>query len=132
MGYAARSRSRAGSASATPAPGLRVLGEIASRRSPGKSEDAEQHYGEAQALAADLGMRPLVARGHLGLGECYQRADTRQRSRAHLTTAAAMFRELGMTYWTEKADVIARMRPLQGPADGASRGRRGTGVRRDR
>jgi hypothetical protein len=43
-------------------------------------------------------------RGHLGLGKLYRRTDKREESREHLTTATTMYREMGMTYWLEKAE----------------------------
>jgi uncharacterized protein HemY len=47
--------------------------------------------------------RPLVAHCHLGLGRLYERTNKHQEAREHLTTAAAMYREMGMTFWLEKA-----------------------------
>jgi hypothetical protein len=35
------------------------------------------------------------------------------RRREHLTTATTMYREMGMTYWLEKAEAEAEMRSLQ-------------------
>ena len=49
-------------------------------------------------------MRPLVAHCHLGLGNLYRRTDKREQARGHLATATAMYREMGMTYWLEKAE----------------------------
>jgi hypothetical protein len=49
-------------------------------------------------------MRPLVAHCHLGLGKLYRRTGKREQARDHLTTAATMYREMGMTYWLEKAE----------------------------
>jgi hypothetical protein len=56
------------------------------------------------ALAGELGMRPLVAHCHLGLGKLSRRTDDDIKAREHLTTAATMYREMGMTFWLEKAD----------------------------
>ena len=42
-------------------------------RRPSRRETAEGHYREALALATELGMRPLVAHCHLGLGKLYRR-----------------------------------------------------------
>ena len=50
---------------------LRLLGDIAARRDPPESAQAEAHYQQALALADELGMRPLVAHCHLGLGTLY-------------------------------------------------------------
>jgi class 3 adenylate cyclase/tetratricopeptide (TPR) repeat protein len=83
---------------------LHLLGAIASHRDPPDAEAAEGHYREVLALAGDLGMRPLVAHCHLGLAKLYRRTGKRQEAREHLTTATTMYREMGMTYWLEKAE----------------------------
>jgi tetratricopeptide (TPR) repeat protein len=83
---------------------LHLLGAIAARRDPPAIDEATQHYGRALALAGDLGMRPLVAHCHLGLGKLYRRTDKREQAQEHLTTATTMYREMGMTYWLEKAE----------------------------
>ena len=54
---------------------LRLLGEIAARRDPPEVDLAAAHYQEALALADELGMRPLVAHCHRGLGTLYAAAD---------------------------------------------------------
>jgi hypothetical protein len=46
----------------------------------------------------------LVAHCHLGLGKLYHRTDKREQAREHLATATTMYREMGMTYWLEKAE----------------------------
>jgi hypothetical protein len=53
-------------------------------------------------------MRPLVARCHLGLGALYRRAVAPARAREHLTTAVAMFRDMDMRLWLERADAERR------------------------
>ena len=52
---------------------LRLLGEIAARREPPEIDQAEAHYRHALALAEELGMHPLQAHCHLGLGTLYAR-----------------------------------------------------------
>jgi hypothetical protein len=66
----------------------------------------------ALALAGELGMRPLLAHCHVGLGKLYRRTDKRDDAREHLTTATTMYREMGMTYWVEQAE--AEIRALAG------------------
>jgi tetratricopeptide (TPR) repeat protein len=83
---------------------LRLLGEVFSRNDPLDPGTAEGHYLQAQALAGELGMRPLLAHCHLGLGKLYRRTDKREQTQEHLATATAMYREMGMTYWLEKAE----------------------------
>ena len=85
---------------------LRVLGEIASQREPPEVETAGQHYREALALATELGMRPLVAHCHLGLGKLSRRAGKRQEAQEHLATAITMYREMHMRFWPNQAEAI--------------------------
>jgi class 3 adenylate cyclase/tetratricopeptide (TPR) repeat protein len=90
---------------------LRLLGAIATRRDPAGAETAEGRYREALALAAELGMRPLVAHCHHGLGRLARRAGDEARAREHLSIAATMHREMGMSVWLE--DRIIRDVPLR-------------------
>ena len=62
------------------------------------------------ALASELGMRPLVAHCHLGLGKLYLRTGKREQAQEHLTTATTMYREMDMRFWLERAE--AEMRKL--------------------
>jgi tetratricopeptide (TPR) repeat protein len=82
---------------------LRLLGEAATCRDPFDGQEAEVYFRSAIALADELGMRPLIAHGHLGLGKLYQRMDKRPEAQTHLITAATMYRDMGMTFWLEKA-----------------------------
>ena len=88
------------------ARGLRLLGEATARRDP--PEHADDHYREALALGSELGMRPLVAHCHLGLGKLYRRAGNGQQAQEHLTSAETMYREMDMRFWLEKAEAELR------------------------
>ena len=81
-----------------------LLGDIAAHPDRLDAELATLHYLKALALAEPRGMRPLVAHCHLGLGKLYQRTGQREQAQEHLTTATTMYREMGMTYWLEKAE----------------------------
>jgi len=83
---------------------LRVLADIASRSATPDFEKAQGLYREALDLADMLGMRPLVAHCHLGLGKLYRRTGKQQEAKEHFATATTMYREMGMTYWLEKAE----------------------------
>ncbi len=83
---------------------LRLLGEIAAHGERLEVETAERCQSEALALAAELGMRPLVAHCHLGLGKLYRRTGKRQEAQEHLTTATTMYREMDMRFWLEQAE----------------------------
>ena len=82
---------------------LRHLAEIAALCDP-SVETAEGHYHEAMALAAERSMRPLLAHCHLGLAKLYRSTERQEKGHEYLTTATTMYREMGMTYWLEKAE----------------------------
>ena len=84
---------------------LRLLGEIAAHQAPPEIESAAHHYRQALALAEELGMRPLVAHCHLGLGTLYTKTGRREQARAELSTAIAMYRTMDMTFWLPQAEV---------------------------
>jgi class 3 adenylate cyclase/tetratricopeptide (TPR) repeat protein len=83
---------------------LGLLGEIAAREDPLDIGEAENHYRQALALAEELGMRPLIAHCHVGLGKLYRRADRQQQAEEHLTTAITMMRDMQMGLWLERAE----------------------------
>jgi tetratricopeptide (TPR) repeat protein len=83
---------------------LRLLGEISARADPPDPESAEGHYSQALARANELGMRPLAAHCHLGLGTLYSRTGDTVKAHEHLTTAATMYGEMEMRFWREKAE----------------------------
>ncbi|PYN83545.1 MAG: hypothetical protein DMD87_29975 [Candidatus Rokuibacteriota bacterium] len=83
---------------------LRALGEIASHRDPPDTEKAEASYRQAMVLADELGMRPIVAHCHLGLGKLYARTGKPEQAREHLTTATTMYREMDMRFWLDQTE----------------------------
>jgi class 3 adenylate cyclase/tetratricopeptide (TPR) repeat protein len=82
---------------------LRALGEAEASGDPPDAVAARTHLEQALALATALGMRPLVAHCHLGLGKLYRRTGKPQQAQEHFTAAMTMYREMGMAYWLEKA-----------------------------
>jgi tetratricopeptide (TPR) repeat protein len=83
---------------------LRLLGDIAARREPPESAQAETHYRQALALAEELGMRPLQAHCHRGLGTLYSRTGQSEQASAELSTAIDMYRDMEMTFWLPQAE----------------------------
>jgi hypothetical protein len=88
----------------------RLEAERTMRDDPFDPSIALAHYQRALTLATDLGMRPLVAHCHAGLARLHKRTGKRVRSDEHFATATTMYRDMGMTYWLEKAE--AEMRAL--------------------
>jgi class 3 adenylate cyclase/tetratricopeptide (TPR) repeat protein len=83
---------------------LRLCGELASQGEQPEIEAAERYLRQAIALATDLGMRPLVAHCHLGLGKLDRHTGKRDAAQAHLTTAIAMYQEMDMRFWLQTAE----------------------------
>jgi tetratricopeptide (TPR) repeat protein len=81
---------------------LYLLGEIYARIHG--QRDAVQLLSQALPLAEGRGMRPVAAHCHLGLGKLYRRTGQREEAHEHLTTATAMYREMDMGFWLEKAE----------------------------
>ena len=67
-------------------------------------DQAAAHYRQALALAEELGMRPLVAHCHLGLGTLYTRTGEREQARAALSAAINLYRAMQMTFWLPQAE----------------------------
>ncbi len=104
MAGRALSLTREGSWRGYEAHAVHLLGDIASHPDPPDAETAEGHYRQAMALAEELGMRPLLAHCHLGLGRLYRRTGRREQAQEHLATATTMYREMDMRFWLEKAE----------------------------
>jgi tetratricopeptide (TPR) repeat protein len=83
---------------------LRLLGEIAAREDPLDIGKAENHYRQALALAEELGMRPLIAHCHVGLGKLYRRRGDLRLAKQNLDEGVAMMREMEMGLWLERAE----------------------------
>jgi tetratricopeptide (TPR) repeat protein len=84
---------------------LRLLGEIAAHRAPPNVDEAAAQHRRALALAEELGMRPLQAHCHLGLGKLYCDIDRGEQARAELSTAIDLYRTMDMTFWLPQAEV---------------------------
>jgi tetratricopeptide (TPR) repeat protein len=83
---------------------LRLLGEIARHGQLPDIAQAEIYYKQALALAEELGMRPLQAHCHRGLGTLYATTGQREPARAALAAASALYRSMEMTFWLPQAE----------------------------
>jgi tetratricopeptide (TPR) repeat protein len=92
---------------------LRLCGEIASQSDPPEIEPAEAHYQQARTLAEELGMRPLQAHCHRGLGTLYAMTGQREQARTELSTAIEMYTSMAMTFWLPQTE--AALAQVEGP-----------------
>jgi DNA-binding SARP family transcriptional activator len=83
---------------------LHLEADIRSRTHPSESERALERYAAALALATELGMAPLQARCHLGIGGAHRRAGREELARGALALAAAMLETMEMWRWMPSRD----------------------------
>ena len=83
---------------------LYQLGTVHAHAEPPDAEEAETYYKQALALADELGMRPLQAHCHLGLGTLYTQTGRREQARAALANAIALYRAMDMSFWLPQAE----------------------------
>jgi class 3 adenylate cyclase/tetratricopeptide (TPR) repeat protein len=83
---------------------LRLLGEIAAQCEPLEVEQVEASYQQALALAEALGMRPLQAHCHRGLGTLYAKIGHREQAHAELSAAIDLYRTMEMPFWLPQAE----------------------------
>jgi len=83
---------------------LHLLGDIAARREPPEGVPAEAYYRQALTLAEELGMCPLQAHCHRGLGTLYATIGQQEQARAELSAAIVLYRAMDMTFWLPQTE----------------------------
>jgi tetratricopeptide (TPR) repeat protein len=83
---------------------LWLLGESTARQASPEGEPAGGHYLQALALAEELGMRPLQAHCHRGLGTLYARLGQWEQARPELCAALDLYRAMAMTFWLPQVE----------------------------
>ena len=61
---------------------------------------------QSLALAGELGMRPLQAYCHHGLGTLYRQTGRATLARTALSSAIALYRAMDMTFWLPAAEAM--------------------------
>ncbi|MCZ6872682.1 MAG: AAA family ATPase, partial [bacterium] len=67
-------------------------------------DKALTYFRQAIVLADELGMRPLLAHCHRGLGTLYGQVGQLEPARAELSTAIDLYRTMQMTFWLPQAE----------------------------
>jgi tetratricopeptide (TPR) repeat protein len=83
---------------------LHQLGTVHAHADHPDAAQAETYYQQALALAEELGIRPLVAHCHHGLGRLYHQTGRGEQARAALATAIDLYRAMDMTFWLPQAE----------------------------
>ena len=82
---------------------LWLLGESTARQAFPESEPAD-YYRQALTLAEELGMRPLQAHCHRGLGSLYAKTGQREQAHAELSAARELYHAMAMTFWLPETE----------------------------
>jgi class 3 adenylate cyclase/tetratricopeptide (TPR) repeat protein len=88
------------------AQALWLLGEVAMHHNAPEVDQAAAYYRQALALADELGMRPLQAHCHRGLGALYSQTGQAGQAYNTLSTAIEMYRNMGMTFWLPETEAM--------------------------
>jgi tetratricopeptide (TPR) repeat protein len=83
---------------------LHQLGAVHAHTDPPDVAQAETHYQQALALAEELGMRPLQAHCHQGLGTLYAATAQREQAQTALLTAIELYRAMDMAFWLPETE----------------------------
>jgi class 3 adenylate cyclase/tetratricopeptide (TPR) repeat protein len=89
---------------------LHLLGRVALDREPADLDEAERHLRQGLGLAQALGMRPLLAHCHLGLGRLSRRLGDHSKAEGHLVAAATLYREMDTRSWLAQAESALQAR----------------------
>jgi tetratricopeptide (TPR) repeat protein len=82
----------------------RLLGMLHADGASPDVDQAETFYRQALALASELGMRPLQAHCHLGLGKLYGKIGRPEPAHVELSAAIELYRTMDMTFWLPQAE----------------------------
>lgn len=82
----------------------RLLGELHRHSDSPEVGQTETYYQQALALANELGMRPLQAHCHRGLGTLYSQTGQSEQARVELSTAIEMYHDMEMTFWLPETE----------------------------
>jgi DNA-binding SARP family transcriptional activator len=85
---------------------LRLLGELACHQTPPDVDRAATYYGQAEAIARELCMRPLRARCHLARAELYASTGKSDAARGELAVANELFAAMAMTGWKRRGNAL--------------------------
>jgi class 3 adenylate cyclase/tetratricopeptide (TPR) repeat protein len=85
---------------------LWLRGEIITHEPDPDVGQAETTYLQAFAIANELGMRPLQAHCHLGLGTLYRKVGLLQQARTELSVSIELFDSMEMTFWLRQAHTL--------------------------
>ena len=82
-----------------------LLAELQARRDSDQLIAAQSSMRQALSLARDLGMRPLQAHCHFGLGRIHAKTESRDLARSDFNHARELYDAMSMPFWLAKLDL---------------------------
>ena len=90
---------------------LYYMAKIHSDEKSGQMELAVQSYRQATEQATALGMRPLLAHCHMGLGELYLKEGRSKEAQSEFSAAIDLYRSMDMSFWMPQVEsALAKLR----------------------
>ena len=83
---------------------LYLIAESIAQLQSAERNEIYDNYLAALKLADELGMRPLAAHCHLGMGRLHQRSDRNSEAKAELSRAVDMYRQMDMRFFLTQAE----------------------------
>ncbi len=83
---------------------LYAMAKIQASQGTEQMEQAIHSYRQAIDQATELGMRPLLAHCHLGLGQLYLRSGRIEEARTEIEAAVDLYRSMDMSFWLPQAE----------------------------
>jgi hypothetical protein len=87
---------------------MKLMADIAAQGDEAEFAKADDFYNRGMSVAVELGMRPLEAHCHFGLGKLHLKAAHSKAAKRELTKAVALYREMDMRFWLAKAELALR------------------------
>ncbi len=85
---------------------LKISGDISLQGKKREAAVAEAYYRKALALGSELGMRPLAAHCHVGIGSVYAVQCITEKAREEFVAASEQFRSMEMTHWQNRVEAL--------------------------
>jgi predicted ATPase len=86
----------------------RILAESQARRHPSEATRAQQEILEAIRIQEEIGAKPELARSYVSYARLLHAAGEREKARAQLAQAMAMFQHMGMAWDLDRAEQALR------------------------
>ena len=83
-----------------------LLGNILGEITPPQMDRAEKYILKGIEIFRELKLRPAFSIGHLRLGELYLKMGKKDKAVNNIKKAEAAFQEMGMDYFTNRANGI--------------------------